>query len=416
MAHAQQRRESSVTEGARYRLWPRFAPSSVAVTEQRQGSYVYVALLIVAGVFWVPAVRVATGIPAVGATALVAAYTVWVWVNQRVLWDRARREPRAFHVLLAGDLVLGVAVCLGLYILGNDPKTPLVALFCVYAAFNGAMHEVDASFGFLVLHAATPLLAIPFFLAAGADPAWTVAAPVMTCGFSAMAYHYMAMRADLTRTALRERDEERLRLRALEAETERRQLARDLHDSVGSALSLFGLCGDLIQRHRDAPLELDRIAVDLRDSARDGLGELRGVLDAMAPVVGDLEGVGSNLRRAATRLSAASGASVELTVAGEGTLGVDGAKRVALVRVFQEATSNALRHGRAQAVRASLRVDESVVILVVADDGVGFDPAATHVGRGLPGMRSRARDLGGSLDVQSRSGDGASVTLRLPLA
>jgi signal transduction histidine kinase len=224
------------------------------------------------------------------------------------------------------------------------------------------------------------------------------------------------MRADLTRTALRERDEERLRLRALEAETERRQLARDLHDSVGSALSLFGLCGDLIQRHRDAPLELDRIAVDLRDSARDGLGELRGVLDAMAPVVGDLEGVGSNLRRAATRLSAASGASVELTVAGEGTLGVDGAKRVALVRVFQEATSNALRHGRAQAVRASLRVDESVVILVVADDGVGFDPAVTHAGRGLPGMRSRARDLGGSLDVQSRSGDGASVTLRLPLA
>jgi signal transduction histidine kinase len=405
-----------VTEGVRYRLWPRFAPAAVGITDQRQASYAYVALFMVAAVFWIPAVRRATGIPATGATALVLAYTAWVWVNQRILWHPARYKPSAFHVLLAGDVILGVGVCLGLYVLGKDPKTPLVALFCIYAAFNGAVHELDASVGFLVLHSATPLLAIPFFRAAGADPAWTIAAPTMTCGFSAMAYHYMAMRADLARTALRERDEERRRIRSLESEAERRQLARDLHDSVGSALSLFGLCGDLIQRHRDAPQELDRIAVDLRDSARDGMGELRGVLDAMAPAVGDLEGVGSNLQRAAARLAAASGASVELTVAGEATVSVDGAKRVALVRVFQEATSNALRHGRAQAVRASLRLDERDVILVVTDDGAGFDPGVKHAGRGLPGMRSRAHDLGGSLDVQSAAGDGASVTLRLPLS
>jgi signal transduction histidine kinase len=401
--------------GPGYRWWPRFVPAAVHITDQRQSATAYISIFMVAAVFWIPAVRRATGISAVGASALILSYAVWIWIGQTVLWDRARHSPAPFHVLLAGDVILGVGVCLGLVVLGNEPKTPLFALFCIFAAFNGAMHELDASVGFLALHAGTPLLAIPFFLGGNADPAWAIAGPAMACGFSLMAYHFMAIRADVTRTALRERDQERARVRELEQDAERRQLARDLHDSVGSALSLFGLCGDLIQRHRDAPTELDRIAVNLRDSARDGIGELRGVLDAMAPASGDLEGVGSNLRRAAARLAAASGASVELASTGGVGIGVDGVARVAMVRVFQEATSNALRHGKAKKVSASLKLDGGSLVLVVADDGVGFDPAGAHAGRGLPGMRSRARDLGGTLDIVCPASGGALVTLRLPL-
>lgn len=399
-----------------YRWWPRFVPTAVHVTDHRQSVNAYVGILIVAAVFWIPAVTRATGISPVSASALILSYAVWVWIGQTFLWDRARHSPGAFNILLAGDIILGVGVCLGLVVLGHEPKTPLFALFCIFAAFNGAMHELDASVGFLALHAGTPLLAIPFFLASGADPAWAIAGPAMGCGFSLMSYHYMAVRADVTREALRERDQERAKVRELEQEDERRQLARDLHDSVGSALSLFGLCGDLIQRHRDAPVELDRIAVNLRDSARDGIGELRGVLDAMAPAAGDLEGVGSNLRRAAARLAAASGASVQLAATGGAGVGVNGVARVAMVRVFQEATSNALRHGKATNVNASLRLEGQSLVLVVADDGVGFDPAAAHAGRGLPSMRSRARDLGGTLDLECPPAGGARVTLRLPLA
>jgi signal transduction histidine kinase len=402
--------------GPRYRWWPRFAPTSVHLTDDRQGTIAIVCVLVVAAVFWIPAVQRATGIPPVSASALILSYAVWVAGCRRFIWQRARRSSAAFQVVLTGDIILGLAICLGLIVLGNEPKTPLWALFCIYAAFDGAMHEVDASFGFLLLHALTPLLAIPFFVAAGADPAWSVAGPAMGCGFSLMSYHYMAMRADLTRVALRERDEERTRASHLEQEGARRQLARDIHDSVGSALSLFGLCGDLIQRHRDTPAELDRIAVTLRDSARDGLGELRGVLDAMAPAAGDVEGVSTNLRRAAARLAATSGALVELEAVGGAGVGVDGAARVAVVRVFQEAASNALRHGRAKAVRASLHVEGNILILAVADDGVGFDPAGARAGRGLPGMRSRASDLGGTLDIASVAGDGALITMRLPLA
>ncbi|HET6146445.1 MAG TPA: hypothetical protein VFH68_02875 [Polyangia bacterium] len=99
--------------------------------------------------------------------------------------------------------------------------------------------------GFLALHAGTPLLAIPFFVAAGADPVWSIAASALGCGFALVSYHFMAVRADLTRLTLRARDRERAHARDLEQEVERRQLARNLHDSVGSALSLFGLCGDL---------------------------------------------------------------------------------------------------------------------------------------------------------------------------
>jgi signal transduction histidine kinase len=405
-----------MAQGPQYRWWPRFVPSSIHVTDKRLGATTSVGVLMVVAVFWVPAVERATTIPPIGASALLLSFAAWSWISRRFLSDRARHDVVAFRVLAAGNMSFALGISLALVLVGGEPKTPLWAAFCVYAAFNGAAHELDASLGFLLLHTFAPLLAIPLFFTRGADPAWSVAGPAMGAAFSLISYHYMAMRADLTRVALRERDEARTRASQLEQEAAGRQLARDIHDSVGSALSLFGLCGDLIQRHRGEPVEIDRIAVALRDSARDGLGDLRGVLDAMAPAAGDVESMGSNLRRAAARLAASSGASVELETAGGAGVGVDGAARVAVVRVFQEAASNALRHGRAQTVRAALRVEGNVLILTVADDGVGFNPASARVGRGLPGMRSRANDLGGTLAVASAAGDGARVTLRLPLA
>jgi signal transduction histidine kinase len=89
-----------------------------------------------------------------------------------------------------------------------------------------------------------------------------------------------------------------------------------------------------------------------------------------------------------------------------------------VVRICQEAIHNALRHGQASAIEVSLGADRDNVEIVVADDGVGFEPgpATRGAGSGLAGMRERAREIGGSVTIDSRPGAGARVFVQLPAA
>jgi signal transduction histidine kinase len=90
-----------------------------------------------------------------------------------------------------------------------------------------------------------------------------------------------------------------------------------------------------------------------------------------------------------------------------------------LLRVAQEALSNAVRHARAREVAVELSCEGGWLALRVTDDGCGFDvdSAATNPGAGfgLRGMRTRAAARGGRLEVLSRPGRGTEVVLRLPL-
>jgi signal transduction histidine kinase len=91
---------------------------------------------------------------------------------------------------------------------------------------------------------------------------------------------------------------------------------------------------------------------------------------------------------------------------------------VALLRIGQEALSNAGRHGRPDHVDVELRAHAQELVLSVRDDGIGFDPAASAPREdcfGLEGMAERARSAGGTLTVVSSPGHGTTVTTRLPL-
>jgi signal transduction histidine kinase len=83
-------------------------------------------------------------------------------------------------------------------------------------------------------------------------------------------------------------------------------------------------------------------------------------------------------------------------------------------RVLQEALTNVARHASARNVSVRLVRDETTVELRVQDDGAGFEPGAGgHLG--LRGMRERAALLGGSVEVESQPGAGATITAHLPV-
>jgi signal transduction histidine kinase len=89
-----------------------------------------------------------------------------------------------------------------------------------------------------------------------------------------------------------------------------------------------------------------------------------------------------------------------------------------LLRIAQEATTNAIRHAGARAIELRLDYQPEVVALTITDDGVGFHPEAVlnQAGHfGLRGMRARARKLCGQLSIHSSPGEGTSIHLLVPL-
>jgi signal transduction histidine kinase len=88
---------------------------------------------------------------------------------------------------------------------------------------------------------------------------------------------------------------------------------------------------------------------------------------------------------------------------------------VQLASIAREGLSNSLRHAKPRKVEIALRSDAEAVFLEISDDGDGFDPKLPRrAGLGLASMESRARELGGRLEVQSAPGQGTRLTVHVP--
>ena len=91
----------------------------------------------------------------------------------------------------------------------------------------------------------------------------------------------------------------------------------------------------------------------------------------------------------------------------------------ALLMVLQEAVANAIRHGRARKVHVAVAFEDSALEMSIVDDGVGFDQDSAEVRSpghmGLSGMRTRVANLGGTFRIESRTGEGTRIVIRMPL-
>jgi len=400
-----------------YRWWALDLNQPTEFTIPRYYVRIYLpAIAVICACLALPAVTSATGVSSLAVAAVCGVHVAWVTFATFVIAPAAARSAGWLHVAHAGSLAVACVLCALLAVLSGRPDTLLWTALCVYTAMNGALPNFGPSLVLLLAPPVAALITIPIFLLRGADPVWAIGGPTVIAGMVAMTYHGIAMRTAGWRAECAAIEAQRTDLRRCVAELERTHLARDLHDAVGSPLTLAALYGELVERHAEEPEVLRRIAGNLRGEARQGLGDLRGVIDALAPDVADLAHLAEVLRELGRRITAASNMIIDVDLAGAGAEPLDTGVRLAMVRVFQEALHNALRHGRAERVGVSLTYDRRTVTVEIVDDGAGFDPDVQRSGRGLPGLAARIEELGGVFELESARGRGTRIQASVPLA
>ena len=214
---------------------------------------------------------------------------------------------------------------------------------------------------------------------------------------------------------------------ALAVSEERERIARELHDSLGQVLAYVNTqaqaVGELLSQGQTAMAE--NYLARLVTVAREAQGDVREYIASVKGATSSRLGFFSTLAQYLQRFGQNYKIHTELTVPeGLAEDALEPAVEVQLVRIIQEALANVRKHAEAGSVRVSLAVEDGqpaghVMQVTVQDDGRGFDPASPPAGGeqsfGLSIMRERTQGIGGSLEIRSAPGQGASVIVRVPL-
>jgi signal transduction histidine kinase len=229
-----------------------------------------------------------------------------------------------------------------------------------------------------------------------------------------------ALKAEIRRRHQSEQERiELLRRIVSTQEDERRRISRELHDQLGQSLTalrlkLEGLSNEMGRRSklRSRITELAEIAQRL-DTDVDFLAwELRpAALDDLGLIVA--------LSNYAKEWQKHFNIKVNFHSRGLGESRLPPLVETSLYRIAQEALNNTSKHASATNVDILLERSDDQVVLIIEDDGCGFDPfrveAATERGMGLIGMRERAVLVGGTVEIESGGQAGTTIFVRVPI-
>jgi PAS domain S-box-containing protein len=208
-------------------------------------------------------------------------------------------------------------------------------------------------------------------------------------------------------------------LLTLSEEQERRRIARELHDEIGQALAFARM---RLASAREATSETKREAIldDVSQSLRQTIGDLRDLIfDLSSPLLDELGLAAALAEWLDERVGRKYGLVTEFVHDGQGLL-LDDDLTAILFRSTRELLANVIKHAQARHVIVHLDEEETLVRIVVQDDGIGFDVDTIQMtmdrsgGFGLFSIRERMADLGGSLEIASEPGQGCTAILTVP--
>ena len=196
----------------------------------------------------------------------------------------------------------------------------------------------------------------------------------------------------------------------------RTRIAADLHDDIGSSLSQISVLSEVLRNQLGVQeARVSRNLSLINRVSHEALDSMSDIVWAIKPQQDHLSDLLRRMRRLASEALPARGIEFDLNTPLTGLdlrLGADIRRQVFLM--FKETVNNVVRHSKCTHTEIDLKIEGSLLVLMVADNGQGFDPERETEGNGLASLRQRAQSLGGETVISSHKGDGASVIVRVP--
>jgi signal transduction histidine kinase len=199
-------------------------------------------------------------------------------------------------------------------------------------------------------------------------------------------------------------------------ENERSRIAQDLHDDLGANLTQIVFLSQRVEGSRQDSQEVDRWFRLIPATARRTIQSLDEIVWAINPRHDSLESLANYLSQFAQQHMTLARVRCVLDVpAIVPAMTLSAEVRHKLVLAAREALQNVATHAAATEARVTLQLDDEALVIVIADNGCGFEPSLVGgEGNGLPNMRRRLEDIGGRLEITSQPGQGATVRLVVP--
>jgi two-component system NarL family sensor kinase len=195
---------------------------------------------------------------------------------------------------------------------------------------------------------------------------------------------------------------------------ERTKLAREIHDTLAQGLAALTLQIETAMQH--VGQNPDRV----RERLEKALATARESLEEARRSVTTLRGGGTAGKPLAQALAAlarefTSDSGIRVSFESRGTCSLDAATEAEFLRIAQQAVTNVRQHAHATTARVSLECSRKLVKLTIEDNGAGFDPKRVPAERhGLLGMRERAREVGGVMQISSTPRKGTRIVVKVP--
>ncbi|MCE7991799.1 MAG: sensor histidine kinase [Roseivirga sp.] len=197
-------------------------------------------------------------------------------------------------------------------------------------------------------------------------------------------------------------------------ERERKRLAKDLHDGIGSLLS--GLKLNLSHQQRNPEISNDQATflADACEMIQESISAVRAVSHNLLPATLESFGLVQALKECIEPLQKPPSFSIHLGISGE-PLRLSHEAELGMLRVVQELLNNTIRHAQANQAGITLEFTSTNIQLLYIDNGIGFSPDDRQPGLGIKNIYSRIEALGGEINFKHQSANGFSVSIQIPL-
>ena len=214
---------------------------------------------------------------------------------------------------------------------------------------------------------------------------------------------------------LKRKQVEQIKAMVATQEEERKRISRDLHDDVGTKLSALKLFVSALHEKASQTNneEMKTLAISSEQFITEAVQDVRQLLQNLSPAVLEQFGYTIAVEALVNKINESKQIHFELSIFGmNGSIKKD--YDLALYRITQELINNVLKHAKAKNVSLQIGQRDEKIILMIEDDGKGFETGTSKDGYGLRNLEARTKLLHGVMTIDSHPGKGTSVLIEIP--